>query len=219
MLTGRLPFQVDRPMEMVLKYALETAPSPRQFVPNLPPTVEKIVTRALSNSAETRYQSAAEMREAFRQALSTASTDELLAMAKPSEFPTDAPQSDETPTYMHIAQPSALRAPPRGYLHVSTSGQTIAIPPKVEVVLGRTHLASQHFPDIDLDRYAPPHAGISREHAKLIIQGGQWLLQDMQSTNGTFVNGRRLASGERVALQEGDQLRFGRFVVLFKEQS
>lgn len=50
---------------------------------------------------------------------------------------------------------------------------------------------------------------VSAEHALLRWHGGAWTLQDLGSRNGTFVAGRRVATGERVALSAGDVLGFG----------
>jgi len=37
-------------------------------------------------------------------------------------------------------------------------------------------------------------AEISRKHARLTFQGGKYVIEDLGSTNGTFVNGQRLVS-------------------------
>jgi hypothetical protein len=50
---------------------------------------------------------------------------------------------------------------------------------------------------------------VSRQHAELRRQGGQWTVRDTGSANGTFVNNRRLGSGESVVLRPGDRLRLG----------
>jgi hypothetical protein len=51
---------------------------------------------------------------------------------------------------------------------------------------------------------------VSGEHALLRWTGGVWEVQDLHSRNGTFVDGRRLAPGERAALDVGARLGFGR---------
>ena len=51
---------------------------------------------------------------------------------------------------------------------------------------------------------------VSGEHASLRWTGAAWELQDLHSRNGTFVDGRRLAVGERVALTAGAVLGLGR---------
>lgn len=48
---------------------------------------------------------------------------------------------------------------------------------------------------------------VSRVHAELRCAGGVWLLRDLGSTNGTFINGRRL-TGE-APVRPGDQIAFG----------
>src|SRR6185436_6684469 len=58
-------------------------------------------------------------------------------------------------------------------------------------------------------------AEISRRHARLTYQGGKYVLEDLGSTNGTFVNGQRLA-GPRV-LKPGEVVSFGEQIVLVFE--
>jgi hypothetical protein len=48
--------------------------------------------------------------------------------------------------------------------------------------------------------------GISRVHAVVEVAAGKAVVRDLDSTNGTFVNGRRV---EREQLRDGDELRFG----------
>lgn len=50
---------------------------------------------------------------------------------------------------------------------------------------------------------------VSGEHAVLRWTGREWELHDLGSRNGTIVDGRRLASGERVALARGAVIAFG----------
>lgn len=58
-------------------------------------------------------------------------------------------------------------------------------------------------------------AEISRRHARLTFQGGKYVLEDLGSTNGTFVNGQRLA-GPRV-LKAGEVVSFGEQIVMVFE--
>jgi predicted component of type VI protein secretion system len=55
-------------------------------------------------------------------------------------------------------------------------------------------------------------AEVSRRHARLTFQGGKYVLEDLGSTNGTFVNGQRLA-GPHV-LKAGDVVSLGEQIVL-----
>ena len=58
-------------------------------------------------------------------------------------------------------------------------------------------------------------AEISRRHARLTFQGGKYVLEDLGSTNGTFVNGQLLA-GPRV-LKAGEVVSFGEQIVMIFE--
>jgi len=57
-------------------------------------------------------------------------------------------------------------------------------------------------------------AEVSRKHAKLELRGSAYVIQDLGSTNGTFVNGQRISgiqvlnSGDTVSLGEGIMLQF-----------
>jgi hypothetical protein len=53
-----------------------------------------------------------------------------------------------------------------------------------------------------------PHSGVSSSHARLVRQGDAYQLEDLDSTNGTFVNGQRLDAPRM--LQEGDVVKFGK---------
>jgi len=56
-------------------------------------------------------------------------------------------------------------------------------------------------------------ATVSRRHAELTPDDGKWYLRDLQSANGTFVNGKRIS--DRVELAPGDQLRCGSTTMVF----
>ena len=60
MLTGRRPFEADTPLAVLFKQASEPLPRPRQFAPDLPEAVEKVLFKALSKKPEDRYQSMGE---------------------------------------------------------------------------------------------------------------------------------------------------------------
>ncbi|MDD3217594.1 MAG: DUF6382 domain-containing protein [Lachnospiraceae bacterium] len=49
---------------------------------------------------------------------------------------------------------------------------------------------------------------ISRIHAKIRRQNGKWIIMDMNSRNGTFVNGKELVGDMEVELAEGDEVMF-----------
>jgi pSer/pThr/pTyr-binding forkhead associated (FHA) protein len=56
---------------------------------------------------------------------------------------------------------------------------------------------------------------VSRRHAKISRNGKQFILEDLNSTNGTTVNGRELNYQEKYALTGGDRIRFADVNYLF----
>jgi hypothetical protein len=58
----------------------------------------------------------------------------------------------------------------------------------------------------DLRLGSPNVSGI---HAEIVWSGESWTLQDLGSRNGTFIDDRRLAAGERTEVHEGATLAFG----------
>ncbi len=57
--------------------------------------------------------------------------------------------------------------------------------------------------------------GVSRQHAKIERQNQNYMITDMESTNGTFVNG---VSTKQITIQEGDKIRMGDILVRFSFQ-
>jgi signal transduction histidine kinase len=56
---------------------------------------------------------------------------------------------------------------------------------------------------------------VSRNHARILLQNGHYYIQDMESANGTYVNGARI--GQYMQLKHGDHIRTGKTVMVFSE--
>jgi tRNA A-37 threonylcarbamoyl transferase component Bud32 len=65
LLTGRVPFDADTPVAVLIKQSYESPPPPRSLNPALPEAVEAALLRALAKDPADRYQTAAEMVEAL----------------------------------------------------------------------------------------------------------------------------------------------------------
>jgi hypothetical protein len=86
---------------------------------------------------------------------------------------------------------------------------------EVEAQIGRWDADSGIFPDVDLDT-DDPEAKVSRRHARITLSNGQYFLEDLGSTNGTFINrGKRLLPGQRQALCDGDEIIVGKTFLRF----
>ena len=58
-------------------------------------------------------------------------------------------------------------------------------------------------------------ASVSSHHAQLTLQGDYYVFQDLGSTNGSRMNGKRLEMDEEVSVQDGDVIRVGNINVLY----
>jgi serine/threonine-protein kinase len=65
LLTGQVPFNDDRPMEVLLGHIQQAPPSPRLLRPDLPPTVEQVVFQALAKAPNARYATAGDLAQAL----------------------------------------------------------------------------------------------------------------------------------------------------------
>jgi ABC-type multidrug transport system ATPase subunit/ABC-type multidrug transport system permease subunit len=81
-------------------------------------------------------------------------------------------------------------------LVVESNGVSVALDPRRSYRVGRD-------PGADI---VVPVEGVSRSHAELRFEGGQWILEDMGSANGTYDGGRRV---QRVVVAPGSQVRLG----------
>lgn len=87
-------------------------------------------------------------------------------------------------------------------------GGRVALPPgKAELLVGCADPST--FPDVDLTPFGGTGSGVSRRHATLRFNNGAWTLTDLNSTNGTYVDGNRIAPNLPTPLREGARLRFG----------
>jgi pSer/pThr/pTyr-binding forkhead associated (FHA) protein len=98
---------------------------------------------------------------------------------------------------------------------IKESGANLPLPRGKEIIVGRTDPIDGIFPDIDLTAH-DPMTGVSRRHAAIHEQGGQWFIRDLNSTNYTVVNRQRVAVGQDFLIEPGDEIRFGRVVAVFQ---
>ncbi|KUJ47616.1 MULTISPECIES: FhaA domain-containing protein [Micromonospora] len=122
--------------------------------------------------------------------------------------PVSAPGYDAGPSgYPAYEQGGGYGPPPghgggRNVRLVSGDGRTYPLQ-MGSTVIGRGDQANLRLPDV----------GISRRHARLDFDGGQVVLTDLGSTNGTMVNGQRVSA---VALNPGDMIQLGTTTLTFR---
>lgn len=117
-----------------------------------------------------------------------------------------APPAGPTMPVVPVGQP---------YLVVAASGKQLSIAGKAEVLVGRVDPVSGIFPDVDLTPYGGDEGGVSRRHIKITLAGNQYFVEDLNSTNHTWIGQTQVNPGTRVPLNNGDQLRLGKVLLNF----
>jgi hypothetical protein len=98
------------------------------------------------------------------------------------------------------------------------TGERIFVSLDKPVILGRSDPESSQMPDVDLVGFGAKGKGVSRFHARLEVDDNTLVLIDMDSANGTFLNGDRLIPEQPRITRDGDELRLGKLVlrILFR---
>ena len=83
----------------------------------------------------------------------------------------------------------------------------------VEYQLGRFEFSKPEDHHIVLTPYGAGDRGLSRVHAQIHVEAEQLFITDLNSTNGTFLAGKRLEPHTPTLLRKGDELLLGRLGV------
>jgi hypothetical protein len=114
----------------------------------------------------------------------------------PPDLLESVPPTDEGPSWLIILQT------------VGPASTRIEVNLLHPLIVGRSDPTGAE-PDLDLALYGSAAAGVSRHHAMLIPRKLGPSITDMESTNGTWVNGRYVAAGIQQDLKEGDRIELG----------
>jgi hypothetical protein len=113
----------------------------------------------------------------------------------------------------------ALSGPAHAFLREESSGQLFELEWQ-PAIIGRPDTgnpASAEILAVDLSEL-PEARTVSRQHARLTEQNGQYYLEGLAERNPTFLNDRELLRGEKRALLPGDEIRVGKVVLTFNLQ-
>ncbi len=81
------------------------------------------------------------------------------------------------------------------------------------LVIGRHDRMTNFRPDVDLGPFHAEENGISRQHAALVAEQTQLMVVDLNSGNGTYLNGTRLSPNDPVPLRQSDHLQLAQLPI------
>jgi len=98
----------------------------------------------------------------------------------------------------------------------TSDGSKLEIPAKDEIIIGREDPISEVFPDVDLTGLGGMEKGVSRKHAVIHRSGTDFTVEDMGSTNGTYINKKRIQPHAPQTIKPGDEVKFGKLSLSVK---
>ncbi len=87
MATGRVPFEAETPLAVLLKHVNDPLPPPRQVKPDLAEAVERVILKAMAKLPDDRFQTVEEMVEALQKTVTGVPAE--IALPRPLAEPTD----------------------------------------------------------------------------------------------------------------------------------
>jgi ligand-binding sensor domain-containing protein len=111
MVTGKVPYEAETPLAVLMKHASAPLTPPRQLRPDLPESVERVILKALSKPPEDRFQRVEDMVAGLRQAVRSAPTVATEGAA-PSVFDETTAIVDEAPDTELVSAPAPQRSFP-----------------------------------------------------------------------------------------------------------
>mgnify|MGYP001186192932 CR=1 FL=1 len=196
LLSGKLPFEGETSFDFLMARLTEPPRPILDANPDVSPVFVPILEKALAQNAKERYQTMDEFSRALIEAR------RKLRME-------DYNRSFEPTGVMNTSQLHQTKA----FLKLTSTGHQIPANRQSELIVGRAHKKVK--PDIDLEPHGGTQAGVSRRHSRFICQNDQWFVEDLDSTNGTFVNGSKIPPHQRTKIHKGDILRFGQIELEF----
>lgn len=97
-------------------------------------------------------------------------------------------------------------------LYIAGETQPLILRGKSTIILGR-QIEGEPANVIDTTPYYGHLLGVSRQHAEIVVTADGCTLEDLGSTNGTFLNEKRLLANTPYLIHNGDQIRLGQLIM------
>jgi serine/threonine protein kinase len=208
LLTGKLPFHGQTSFDFLMARLIDPPIPILKANPDVPPIFEPIMEQALAQEPGDRYQSMDEFSRALLEARFELSGS-FTTQPPPARI---RPKSDEKTSILDTDELEAIQEI-KIRLKIPGSDHEIATEGRTELIIGRAYKDTK--PDIDLAPYGGNQAGVSRQHSRLVCRDNQWSVEDLGSTNGTYVNGKKVAPHQSKKIKSGDVIRCGQIELQF----
>jgi hypothetical protein len=122
--------------------------------------------------------------------------------------------ADDLKSRSATAEPPSSPANSWISLHLMDSGKILPLASRTEFTMGRLSEGQPIMPDIDLTPYQAYASGVSRLHAVVKREADdRSIVMDLGSSNGTYLNGRRINPHTEEELKHGDVVALGKLKI------
>ncbi|MCX6033035.1 MAG: protein kinase [Chloroflexi bacterium] len=202
MLTGDILYSGDSPIGVMMKHLRAPIPKVSEKQEAVPPAIDALVARCLAKKPAERFLPTELIAaiDVLSPPRASIATQPYVGTAGAAGKPTPLPQLPGRPQRARLIGPA---------------GHEYGVLGPVALV-GRPDERTGAVPEVDLTREAGGTT-VSRRHARVRFADGRWLLEpDPMANNPTFVNGKQVAKGAPVSLQDGDSVQFGAVKMTFQ---
>ncbi|MEA2430800.1 MAG: hypothetical protein QOI19_1273, partial [Thermoleophilaceae bacterium] len=234
-LAGQPPFPKDRDVEVLYAHIQDPPPRVSAVRPDLPTALDDVIVKAMAKKPEDRFPTCSAFIDAARTIVGEPAPAAAPPPPPPVGVPVPAATAAPPPPPPPGPPPLAGPPPPPGGSDPTPVPRARVSPPNAPTDAPPPHTPSDTPKSIALRVSEGPAAGsvltvadeelligrqapgagklgndieISRRHARVSREStGDFLIEDLGSTNGTYVNGERIAGAH--VLQAGDELEMG----------
>jgi serine/threonine-protein kinase len=203
--TGQPPFESASTLLFSRGRPKPVLTPPSELVPDLPNGLEEVIYKMLAPDVADRYKSIDEILKDLtnlKQKVKTnmLPTGQLLDLARESRRYKDS----ESPLVVGPEEPEKI------VLYFPDNRHILELEEGREYTLGRKSQNQPLIPDIDLTPLKGYDWGISRMHARLVVNDGEVTITDLNSSNGTWVSGKRISPNESFRVKSKETFLLGR---------
>lgn len=204
LLTGVHPFEATTIELMEQKILDGNVLPPGQMACGIPPAMDTLVMRMIARNPDRRFQNIAELKKAIKNM-----------------------SLDDKPVCSVCSMPLGIHVkfcPKCGARTISieemrkiSTAEMVYPALMVESITGAKRSVPVVAERLPLNRYSldPSNQAISRSHAEITISNGRYLIQDLRSRNGTYVNGQKITDPH--TLTNGDVIEMGGCKITFAD--
>lgn len=208
LVTGKPPYESSSTLLFSRGSSKPDLVPPSTYTPDIPEKLEEVVIKSLAHDSDNQYHTIDELVKDLANLKRKVRTAMLPSaqLAELAEYSSRFTKTD-------IPEALVSKKIERATLYFPDNGQILELKEGKEYSIGRQYKGQPILPDIDLTPFKGYDWGISRLHASIRAVSKKVYVTDLGSSNGTWINGERIAPNKPYELDNRDIFLLGRLQV------